>query len=55
MQDLGGTRSLTFGTAGTNTRYLFYVPTGINDPKVAESAAILMSQLEAPTNESSTS
>ncbi|MBW8755241.1 MAG: TonB-dependent receptor, partial [Sphingomonadales bacterium] len=34
MQDLGGTRSLTFGTAGTNTRYLFYVPTGINDPKV---------------------
>jgi NitT/TauT family transport system ATP-binding protein len=30
-------------------------PRDINDPKVAESATILMSHLEAPTNESSTS
>ncbi|BBD97845.1 TonB-dependent receptor [Sphingobium amiense] len=34
MQDLSGGRSGVFGTAGSASRYLFYVPTGINDPKV---------------------
>ncbi len=29
------TRSTVFGTIGTGTRYLLYVPTGINDPKVS--------------------
>ena len=29
------TRSTVFGTIGTNTRYLLYVPTGINDPRVS--------------------
>lgn len=30
----GTSRSNVFGTVGTNTHYLFYVPTGLNDPKV---------------------
>jgi hypothetical protein len=30
-----GSRSSVFGTIGTGTRYLLYVPTGINDPKVS--------------------
>ncbi|MBN8820213.1 MAG: TonB-dependent receptor [Sphingomonas sp.] len=34
MQDLSGGRSGVFGTAGSALRYLFYVPTGVNDPKV---------------------
>jgi hypothetical protein len=34
FQDLSGGRSGTFGTAGSASRYLFYVPTGISDPKV---------------------
>ena len=29
------TRSTVFGTIGTGTRYLLYVPTGLNDPKVS--------------------
>ncbi|HJP68699.1 MAG TPA: TonB-dependent receptor [Sphingomicrobium sp.] len=29
----GAGRSLVFGTAGSNNHYLFYVPTGPNDPK----------------------
>ena len=29
------TRSTVFGTIGTGTRYLLYVPTGVNDPKVS--------------------
>jgi hypothetical protein len=36
FQDLtssGNTRSNVFGTVGSNSRYLFYVPTGPNDPK----------------------
>lgn len=28
-------RSTVFGTIGTGTRYLLYVPTGLNDPKVS--------------------
>lgn len=34
MQDLSGGRSGVFGTAGSALRYLFYVPTGLNDPLV---------------------
>ncbi|MCW1427698.1 TonB-dependent receptor [Novosphingobium sp. JCM 18896] len=34
FRDLG-TRSTVFGTIGSGTRYLLYVPTGINDPKVS--------------------
>jgi hypothetical protein len=30
-----GTRSSVFGTIGTGTRYLMYVPTGMNDPLVS--------------------
>lgn len=30
-----GTRSSVFGTIGTQTRYLLYVPTGVNDPLVS--------------------
>ena len=30
----GASRSNVFGTVGTNSHYLFYVPTSINDPKV---------------------
>jgi hypothetical protein len=33
MQDLSGGRSGVFGTAGSSSRYLFYVPT-VNDPLV---------------------
>jgi hypothetical protein len=29
------TRSTVFGTIGSGTRYLLYVPTGLNDPKVS--------------------
>jgi hypothetical protein len=29
------TRSTVFGTIGSGTRYLLYVPTGVNDPKVS--------------------
>ncbi|HEX7781868.1 MAG TPA: carboxypeptidase regulatory-like domain-containing protein [Sphingobium sp.] len=35
MQDSSGGRSGVFGTAGSNARYLFYVPTGVNDPLVS--------------------
>ena len=34
FQDTSSGRSTTFGTVGTRSRYLFYVPTGPNDPKV---------------------
>lgn len=30
-----GSRSTVFGTVGTQTRYLLYVPTGVNDPLVS--------------------
>ncbi|MEJ5975229.1 carboxypeptidase regulatory-like domain-containing protein [Novosphingobium sp. PS1R-30] len=39
MQDINSTRSNVFGTAGSNSRYLFYVPTGINDSKVVYDSA----------------
>ena len=35
----GSSRSTVFGTVGTNTHYLFYVPTGLNDPKVTYNSA----------------
>lgn len=34
FRDLGA-RSSVFGTTGTGTRYLMYVPTGIDDPRVS--------------------
>lgn len=35
FQDVSTGRSTTFGTAGSSSRYLFYVPTGISDPLVS--------------------
>ncbi|MBB3472261.1 carboxypeptidase regulatory-like domain-containing protein [Sphingomonas sp. BK345] len=34
MQDTSSGRSAIFGTTGSNSRYLMYVPTGIDDPLV---------------------
>lgn len=41
MQDLSGARSGTFGTAGSALRYLFYVPTGIDDPLVTYAPTVV--------------
>eukprot|EP01037_Dinobryon_pediforme_P029970 gene29970-33842_t len=43
MQDAGtlAGRSQVFGTAGNTSRFLFYVPTGLNDPLVTGTAADL--------------
>ncbi|KEQ55434.1 TonB-dependent receptor [Sphingobium chlorophenolicum] len=41
MQDLSGGRSGVFGTAGSALRYLFYVPTGINDPLVSYAPTVV--------------
>jgi hypothetical protein len=38
FQDVAGNRNGAFGTAGTASRYLFYVPTGIDDPLVTYAA-----------------
>ena len=35
MQDTSSGRSAIFGTTGSNSRYLMYVPTGIDDPLVS--------------------
>ena len=39
MQDISTGRSGIFGTTGTNSRYLLYVPTGVNDPLVSYDSA----------------
>jgi hypothetical protein len=41
MQDLSGARSGVFGTAGSSARYLFYVPTGTNDPLVTYAQTVV--------------
>ncbi|QGN56443.1 TonB-dependent receptor plug domain-containing protein [Novosphingobium sp. Gsoil 351] len=40
-------RSTVFGTIGSGTRYLLYVPTGINDPKVQYANTTIASQVDA--------
>jgi hypothetical protein len=44
------TRSQVFGTIGTGTRYLLYVPTGINDPKVVFDTAANAAAFDAYVN-----
>jgi hypothetical protein len=41
------TRSPVFGTNGSNTRYLLYVPAGIDDPKVSYDSITTRDALEA--------
>ncbi|MFA5988579.1 MAG: carboxypeptidase regulatory-like domain-containing protein [Sphingomonas sp.] len=43
----GQTRSPVFGTIGSNSRYLLYVPTGLDDPRVSYDNATTQAQLEA--------
>ncbi|MCW2413598.1 MULTISPECIES: TonB-dependent receptor [unclassified Sphingobium] len=47
MQDLSGGRSGVFGTAGSAQRYLFYVPTGVNDPKVIYDSAATATRIDS--------
>ena len=47
FQDLAGGRNGAFGTAGTASRYLFYVPTGVNDPLVTYDSAATRDRVEA--------
>ena len=42
----GSSRSTVFGTVGSNSHYLFYVPTGPNDPKVAYADAATQAAIE---------
>lgn len=50
MQDSSQGRSTVFGNTGTGQRYLLYVPTGINDPKVSYDSAATASTLDALIN-----
>lgn len=43
-------RSQIFGTIGTGTRYLLYVPTGVNDPKVSFDTAANAAAFDAYVN-----
>jgi hypothetical protein len=47
MRDPASGRSAVFGTNGSNTRYLLYVPTGIDDPKVSYDSATTRDRLDA--------
>ena len=47
FQDLAGGRNGAFGTAGTAGRYLFYVPTGTNDPLVTYDSAATRDRVES--------
>ena len=40
-------RSAVFGTIGSGSRYLLYVPTGISDPKVSYANATIASQFDS--------
>ena len=42
----GQSRSTVFGTVGTNSHYLFYVPTGLNDPKAVYANAATATAIE---------
>lgn len=46
FQDATGNRSSVFGTTGSNSRYLFYVPT-VNDPIVTYDSAATQAAVEA--------
>jgi hypothetical protein len=46
FQDATGSRSSVFGTTGSNSRYLFYVPT-INDPRVTYDSVATQAAVEA--------
>lgn len=46
MQDTSQNRSAIFGTTGSNSRYLLYVPTGPNDPLVSYDSAATQSYLD---------
>jgi len=47
FQDTGSGRSPIFGTTGSLSRYLIYVPTGINDPKVSYDSVETANVLDA--------
>ena len=44
------TRSIAFGTIGSGSRYLLYVPTGLSDPKVSYASAAVATQFDAYIN-----
>ena len=44
------TRSIAFGTIGSGSRYLLYVPTGLSDTKVSYASATVASQFDAYIN-----
>jgi len=46
MQDVSSSRSGIFGTIGSNTRYLMYVPTGIDDPLVSYDSVATQTYLD---------
>ncbi|WP_239026032.1 TonB-dependent receptor plug domain-containing protein [Sphingomonas paeninsulae] len=46
FQDATGNRSSVFGTTGSNSRYLFYVPT-VNDPRVTYDSVATQAAVEA--------
>lgn len=50
MQDNTSGRSSVFGTVGNNDRYLLYVPTGLNDPKVVYDSTTTAANLDALIN-----
>jgi hypothetical protein len=52
FQDVGSGRSPIFGTTGSLSRYLMYVPTGINDPKVSYDSVNTQNTLDAFFNSS---
>jgi len=47
FQDTSTGRSAIFGTTGSTSRYLLYVPTGIDDPRVSYDSAATASTLDA--------
>ena len=47
MQDISTARSGIFGTTGSNSRYLLYVPTGPNDPLVSYDSAATQTYVDA--------
>ncbi|PZU60554.1 MAG: TonB-dependent receptor [Sphingobium sp.] len=50
MQDVSTSRSGIFGTIGSNSRYLMYVPTSTTDPLVVYDSAATASYLDALIN-----
>jgi hypothetical protein len=52
FQDTSSRRSQIFGTTGSTSRYLIYVPTGLDDPRVSYDSAATASTLDAFFNSS---